>query len=122
LSQERTTHLIPTHRKTLDLMSFATRVADLAHKAVVTTCLSLFAFQAYQLGSNMYIGTVTEQYKKEHPQKGFIDMLREQYENEYKKYFDTGHRDWYDKDDNSYLEKVPKPQDYQPGGQRRVGG
>ena len=49
-------------------------------------------------------------------------MLREQYENEYKKYFDTGHRDWYDKDDNSYLEKVPKPQDYQPGGQRRVGG
>jgi hypothetical protein len=103
-------------------MSFATRVADLAHKAVVTTCLSLFAFQAYQLGSNMYIGTVTEQYKKEHPQKGFIDMLREQYENEYKKYFDTGHRDWYDKDDNSYLEKVPKPQDYQPGGQRRVGG
>ncbi len=98
-------------------MSFATRMADVAHKAVVTTCLSLFAFQAYQLGTNMMIGT-DEMKKKEHPQRAFIQMLRDKYDEEYKHYFDTGHRDWYDKDDDSYLKKVPKPQDYQPGGKR----
>jgi hypothetical protein len=45
-------------------------------------------------------------------------MLRDKYAEEYAKYFDTGSRDWYDKDDDSYLKKLPRPQDYQPGGKR----
>lgn len=98
-------------------MSFTTRIADLAHKTVTTTLLGFFCFQAYQLGGNMLIGT-GEAKKKEHPQAGFIKMIRDKYDEEYEKYFDTGHRDWYDKDDDSYLKKVPRPQDYQPGGKR----
>jgi hypothetical protein len=98
-------------------MSFATKLADMAHKAVVTTCLGLFTFQAYQLVTQLRIGT-DEIKKKEHPQAGFIQMLRDKYAEEYEKYWDTGHRDWYDKGDDSYLKKVPRPQDYQPGGKR----
>ena len=41
-------------------MSFAGRLADIAHKTVVTTCLGLFTFQAYQLGTQMMIGTDEE--------------------------------------------------------------
>lgn len=59
-----------------------------------------------------------QQQQQQHPQEGFIQMLRDKYEEEYTKYFDTGHRDWYDKDDKSYLDNVPKPKDYQPGGKR----
>jgi hypothetical protein len=100
-------------------MSFAGRLADIAHKTVVTTCLGLFTFQAYQLGTQMMIGTDEEKKKAYvHPQAGFIQMLRDKYEEEYEKYFDTGHRDWYDKDDNSHLKGIPRPQDYQPGGKR----
>lgn len=101
-------------------MSIATRIADMAHKTVVTTFFGLFCWQGYQLGSQMLIGTdeAKKREKQEHPQAGFIQMLRDQYDKEKAKYWDTGHRDWYDKDDNSYLDKVPRPQDYQPGGKR----
>lgn len=99
-------------------MSFGTRIADLAQKTVTTSFFGLFVYQAYQLGAQMRIGTDEEKKAAVHPQQGFIDMLKEQYDEEYKKYFDTGHRDWYDKDDNSYLDKVPKPKDYQPNGKR----
>jgi len=98
-------------------MSFANRVADVAHKTVVSGLAGLFAYQAYQLGTQMMIGT-DELKKKEHPQAGFIQMLRDKYDEEKAKYWDTGHRDWYDKDDDSYLKKVPRPHEYQPGGKR----
>mmetsp|Transcript_1277 Transcript_1277/g.2778 ORF Transcript_1277/g.2778 Transcript_1277/m.2778 type:complete len:100 (-) Transcript_1277:457-756(-) len=98
-------------------MSFATRAADLAHKTVVSSFIGLFCYQAYQLQYQMRIGT-DEAKKREHPQAGFIQMLRDKYDEEYKKYYDTGHRDWYDKDDDSYLKNLPRPQDYQPGGKR----
>lgn len=97
--------------------SFATRAANFAHKAVVSSFIGLFGYQAWQLGYQMRIGT-DEARKREHPQAGFIQMLRDKYDEEYEKYFDTGHRDWYDKDDDSYLKKVPRPRDYQPGGKR----
>ena len=49
-------------------MSFAGRLADIAHKTVVTTCLGLFTFQAYQLGTQMLIGT-DEEKKKQYVQR-----------------------------------------------------
>eukprot|EP00571_Detonula_confervacea_P017822 CAMPEP_0172297674 /NCGR_PEP_ID=MMETSP1058-20130122/605_1 /TAXON_ID=83371 /ORGANISM="Detonula confervacea, Strain CCMP 353" /LENGTH=92 /DNA_ID=CAMNT_0013006849 /DNA_START=175 /DNA_END=453 /DNA_ORIENTATION=- len=91
----------------------------MAQKTITTTFFGLFCYQAYQLGAQMRIGT--DEAKKaewEHPQAGFIQMLRDKYDEEYEKYFDTGHRDWYDKDDDSWKEKLPKPQDYQPNGKR----
>ena len=110
-------------------MSITTRIADVLHKSVVTTFFGLFCYQGYQLGSKMIEGRTgdgpganqqqqQQQHQQEHPQEGFIQMLRDKYQEEYTKYFDTGHRDWYDKDDNSFLDKVPKPKDYQPGGKR----
>ncbi|KAL9191000.1 hypothetical protein ACHAXT_000706 [Thalassiosira profunda] len=97
-------------------MSFTTRLADVAHKTFVTGCFGFFGYQAYQLGGAMIAGRDAPE--QENPHAGFIQMVRDQYDQEYKKYFDTGHRDWYDKDDNSYLDKVPKPRDYQPGGKK----
>eukprot|EP00579_Thalassiosira_antarctica_P008594 CAMPEP_0201882484 /NCGR_PEP_ID=MMETSP0902-20130614/14038_1 /ASSEMBLY_ACC=CAM_ASM_000551 /TAXON_ID=420261 /ORGANISM="Thalassiosira antarctica, Strain CCMP982" /LENGTH=98 /DNA_ID=CAMNT_0048411019 /DNA_START=185 /DNA_END=481 /DNA_ORIENTATION=+ len=97
-------------------MSFTTRIADLAQKTVVSTFFGLFLYQGFQLGGQMWIGAVDP--KKEHPQAGFIQMIRDKYDEEYEKYFDTGHRDWYDKDDNSHLNGLKRPQDYQPGGKR----
>ena len=109
-------------------MSITTKIADVLHKSIVTTAFGLFCYQGYQLGSMMIQGrrddgpgganTQQQQQQQQHPQEGFIQMLRDKYQEEYTKYFDTGHRDWYDKDDNSFLEKVPKPKDYQPGGKR----
>ncbi|KAL7430692.1 hypothetical protein ACHAXM_002314 [Skeletonema potamos] len=105
-------------------MSFTTKIADFLHKSVVTTFFGLFCYQGYQLGSKMIQGRTGDgpetnnTQQQQHPQEGFIQMLRDKYQEEYTKYFDTGHRDWYDKDDNSFLDKVPKPKDYQPGGKR----
>ena len=100
-------------------MSFTSKIADVVHKSLVCTAVSLFLFQGYQLGTQMRIGTDEEKKKQyEHPQAGFINMLREKYDEEYEKYFDTGHRDWYDKDDDSWKKNLPRPQDYQPGGKR----
>eukprot|EP00553_Chaetoceros_curvisetus_P007448 CAMPEP_0204624012 /NCGR_PEP_ID=MMETSP0717-20131115/9781_1 /ASSEMBLY_ACC=CAM_ASM_000666 /TAXON_ID=230516 /ORGANISM="Chaetoceros curvisetus" /LENGTH=73 /DNA_ID=CAMNT_0051639277 /DNA_START=111 /DNA_END=332 /DNA_ORIENTATION=+ len=69
----------------------------------------------YQIGS-----AVTEKSRggagnnDEHPQAGFIDMLRNKASEEYKKYYKIDHREWYDKDDDSYLKQIPKPEEYQP--------
>ena len=93
-------------------MSFATKIADIAHKVTVTGAFGLFCYQAFHLGGMMLAGK-DDGTKKEHPQAGFIQMLRDKYEEEYATYFDTGHRNWYDKEDNSYLKKMPRPQDYQ---------
>ena len=43
-----------------------------------------------------------------HPQKEYIETLRDKAEEDYKNYHRTDHRDWYDKDDNSYLKDAPK--------------
>jgi|EP00970_Alexandrium_tamarense_P008688 hypothetical protein len=105
-------------------MSFASRLADLAHKGFVSAAFGFFCWNAAQLGSLMIEGANNSNSPnggppaQEHPQAGFIQMLRDKYDEEYTKYFDTGHRDWYDKDDDSYLKKLPRPQDYQPGGKR----
>ncbi|KAL7487757.1 hypothetical protein ACHAW6_013369 [Cyclotella cf. meneghiniana] len=98
-------------------MSLATKLADLAHKTVVTTAFGFFIYQGVNLGGMMLAGPDSDK-PREHPQAGFIQMLRDKYAEEYAKYFDTGSRDWYDKDDDSYLKKLPRPQDYQPGGKR----
>ncbi|KAL7472446.1 hypothetical protein ACHAXS_012778 [Conticribra weissflogii] len=98
-------------------MSITTKVADFAHKAFVTTAFGFFCFQAVNLGGMMIAGQ-NDGKPKEHPQAGFIQMLKDKYAEEYSKYFDTGHRDWYDKDDNSYLKKLPRPQDYQSDGKK----
>ena len=98
-------------------MAIARKLADTAHKTFVTGLLGLFGFGAYTITGQVLEGTgggSAAQSTREHPQKGFIDMLRSKVDEEYKKAHDINHRDWYDKDDDSYLKKLPKPEDYAP--------
>jgi len=87
-------------------MSILHKAADVLHKSAVLGLISVFGFQAYQIGRNLYHGMDYEN----HPQKQYIEQLRDKAEEDYKNYHRTDHRDWYDKDDNSYLDNVPKPE------------
>jgi len=86
------------------------KAADIAHKTVVTGLFGLFGYGLVKIGSQL-----TESKKGgEQPQAGFIEMLRNKADEEYKKRFDTGHREWYSKDDDSYLKQIPRPEEYSP--------
>jgi hypothetical protein len=86
-------------------MSIFNRAADIAHKATVLGLVSLFGFQLYQIGRNISHGVDKG---NQHPQKEYIETLREKAEEDYKKHYKIDHRDWYSKDDDSYLQNAPK--------------
>mmetsp|Transcript_5806 Transcript_5806/g.9647 ORF Transcript_5806/g.9647 Transcript_5806/m.9647 type:complete len:96 (-) Transcript_5806:115-402(-) len=87
-------------------MSFLNRAADAAQKTAVMGLVGMFGFQLWQIGKNCYHGI---DHSKPHPQKEYIETLRDQADEDYKKHYKIDHRDWYDKDDDSYLENAPKP-------------
>mmetsp|Transcript_34036 Transcript_34036/g.78470 ORF Transcript_34036/g.78470 Transcript_34036/m.78470 type:complete len:95 (-) Transcript_34036:1468-1752(-) len=87
-------------------MSFAQRAADFAHKGVVLGLAGLFGFQAYQIAKNVSLGA---QPQTKHPQEDYIQTLRDKADEDYKKHYKIDHRDWYDKDDDSYLKNAPRP-------------
>jgi len=76
------------------------RIADGAHKAVVTGLFGSFCYTSYAIGSQVMEGKGDgpNHREVEHPQAGFIQMLRDKADEEYKKYYKTDHREWYDKD------------------------
>jgi len=84
--------------------AIVSRGADVLHKGAVLGLFTVFGFQAYQIGKNLNQGM---NYTN-HPQKEYIEKLRDKAEDDYKKYHRTDHRDWYDKDDNSFLDDAPK--------------
>jgi hypothetical protein len=86
-------------------MGFAQKAADLAHKGVVFGLGSLFLFQVYQVGTNAYHGVDG---KKEHPQESYLQTLKQKADEAYSTYYKVDHRDWYDKDDQSYLKDAPR--------------
>lgn len=88
------------------------KAADVAHKTVVCGLFTTFAWQSYQVTSNAL--NHNNGVQEEHPQEGFIQMLKDKAAEEYAKYYRTDHREWYDKDDNSYLKQIPKPEEYAP--------
>ena len=46
----------------------------------------------------------------------FIATIRKKAQDEYEKYYDIGHREWYDKDDESWKKDLPRPgKDYPTG-------
>jgi len=94
------------------MSAFLRRAADIAHKTTVTGLFGLFGYGLYGL-TNQVLEHQGFKSSQAHPQAGFIQMLRDKCAEEYAKYHDTGHRDWYDKDDDSYLKKLPRPRDYQ---------
>ena len=83
-------------------MSALKRVADVAHKAVVTGLFGTFCYTTVSVTSQVLVGqrdSVSGSASgEEHPQAGFIQMLKDKAEEEYNKYYKTDHREWYDKD------------------------
>mmetsp|Transcript_33106 Transcript_33106/g.47003 ORF Transcript_33106/g.47003 Transcript_33106/m.47003 type:complete len:95 (+) Transcript_33106:79-363(+) len=89
------------------MSQFIKTAVNVAHKTTVLGLFSLFGFQLYQVGKNAFIGIV--QKEEEHPQAEYIQTLRDKADEDYKKHYKIDHRDWYDKDDNSYLKDAPRP-------------
>ena len=83
-------------------MSAMKRIADGAHKVVVTGLFGSFCYTSFGIGTRVMEGksdtAMSQAREQEHPQAGFIQMLRDKAEEEYKKYYKTDHREWYDKD------------------------
>lgn len=76
------------------------RIADVAHKSVTTGLFVGFCYVTLSVGGQVIEGSGGGQQatKVEHPQAGFIQMLKDKAAEEYNKYYKTDHREWYDKD------------------------
>lgn len=80
-------------------MSFFARAADAAQKGVVLGLLSVFGFQLYQIGANVYSGRVDSPYMH----STYFDDVKEKVKEEYTKDNIIDKRDWYQAEDDSYL-------------------
>jgi len=94
-------------------MSFFQKAANLAHKTAVSGLVGSFVYGLYVVGGQVSEGRDV-QTKENHPQAGYIQMLKDKAQEEYNKYYDIDHREWYDEDDDSYLKNLPKKEDYAP--------
>jgi len=95
-------------------MSIGQRAADIAQKSVSTGLFAFFGYGLYNIGNQLAEGPDNAQggVTSVAGQAGFIQMLRNKAEDGYKKYYDTNHRNWYDKDDDSYLKDITKQEEY----------
>ena len=83
----------------------------MVHKTVATGLFGMTGFGLYTVTNQALEGKTVEK-KEERLQTGFLQMIRSKAEEEYRKYYDIDHREWYDKDDNSYLKQLSKPEEY----------
>lgn len=92
-------------------MGYLQRAADIAHKGALIGLGSVFVFQLYQLTTNAYGGLHEDNPRSpsHNPTKEYVQEIREKAQEDYKNYWKTDHRDWYDKDDNSHLKNAPRP-------------
>lgn len=67
--------------------------------------ISLFAFQVYQLRSQIKSGVVSSPYLR----STYYEEVDEKVKEEYRKSNIVDHRDWYDEEDDSYLKKQVRP-------------
>lgn len=74
------------------------RIADVAHKTAVTGIFGSFCYIGCSVTGMMIAGNGGPPKIEEHPQAGFIEMLKDKATEEYSKYYKTDHREWYDKD------------------------
>ena len=90
--------------------SIFSKAANFAHKATIGGLVAYTGYAAYNLTGQVMEGTGGSKASgEEHPQAGFIATIRERAQEEYKKYYDIGHREWYDKDDESWKKDLPRP-------------
>merc|ERR1711957_952117 len=96
-------------------MSLAQRTADVAQKTVSTGLFAFFSYGLYNISNQLVEGTNTNKQvgvTSVEGQAGFFQMLKNKAKDGYNKYYDTNHREWYDKDDDSYLKQIPKQSEY----------
>lgn len=91
-------------------MSYMQKAADVVHKGALIGIGTVFAFQLYQLTTKAYGGLDSNNPRSpsfEEGKKEYTQEIREKAEDDYKNYWKTDHRDWYDKEDNSHLKNAP---------------
>ena len=79
--------------------SIFTRAADVVHKGAVMGLFSFFGFQLYQIGAQVYQRQIDSPYMH----STYFDDVKEKVQEEYRKDNTVDKRDWYQKEDDSYL-------------------
>ena len=86
-------------------MSALTKVANVAQKTAVVGLLGMFGYHTYQISRNVAAGIM----KHDTMDSTYFEDVQKKVDEEYQtKYGRTDKRDWYDKDDQSYLKDVPR--------------
>ena len=88
-------------------MSALQKAADVVHRTAVLGLVGYAVYGTVSVASQMLHGPTNKD--DVHPQAGYLDTLKKKVAEEYSKYYKIDHRDWYDKDDDSYLKDVPRP-------------
>ena len=85
-------------------MSALTKVANVAQKTAVVGLIGMFGYHTYQITRNMKHGI-----KHDTMDSTYFEEVQKKVDEEYEtKYGKTDKRDWYDKEDQSFLEGVPR--------------
>jgi hypothetical protein len=92
-------------------MTVFQKAADVAQKGTVLGILGFCGFQLYQIVTKTSGGFDTSKHNSppKNPTTAYVDEIRDKAAEDYKNYWKVDHRDWYDKDDNSHLKNVPRP-------------
>ena len=86
------------------MTSLPSKVANIAQKTVVLGAVSMVGYHCYQIASN-----VTQGMQNKPQESTYFEEVQKKVDEEYDtKYGKTDKRDWYDKDDQSYLKDVPR--------------
>jgi hypothetical protein len=83
-----------------------TRAANTVQKTAVVGLIGMFSYHTYQISKNLVASTTV---KHKTMESTYFEDVQNKVESEYQeKYGKTDKRDWYDKEDQSYLKDVPR--------------
>ncbi|CAB9522507.1 expressed unknown protein [Seminavis robusta] len=87
------------------MTSALTKMANVAQKTAVVGLLGMFGYHTYQISRNVVAGLT----KHDTMDSTYFEDVQKKVDEEYQtKYGRTDKRDWYDKEDQSYLKDVPR--------------
>jgi hypothetical protein len=92
-------------------MTVLQKAADVAQKGAVLGLMTFFGFQVYQIATKTYEGVDRSKLQSppSNPTTEYVEEIRNKAAEDYKNYWKVDHRDWYDKEDDSHLKNVPRP-------------
>jgi len=83
----------------------AAKLANLAQKGFVVGALGMFGYHTYQITTNVIQGRVQHNTMESTYFEDVQKKVDEEYDTKYGK---TDKRDWYDKEDQTYLKDLPR--------------